>query len=60
MAKQNGIAIRRVERLEGLAEAAQRLGCSRAHLSRVVRGLRQSRRLVEAMKRANIRMEVAR
>ena len=60
MAKQKEIVIRREERLTGVVEAAKRLGCSRAHVSMVVRGLRQSRRMTEAMKRANIRVEMAR
>ena len=57
MAKQKEIVIRSVERLVGITAAAKRLGCSRPHLSMVVRGLRQSRRTAELMRRNHIRVE---
>ncbi len=59
MSRQKEIVIRSRTTLIGLSEAAARLGCTRPHLSMVVRGIRKSRRTVEAMKRKNIRVEVA-
>lgn len=59
MAKLKEIVIRRRTTLIGLKEAAERLGCTRSNVSMVVRGVRKSRRLLEEMKRKNIRVEVA-
>lgn len=59
MAKPKEIVIRSRTTLIGLKEAAARLGCTRSHVSMVVRGIRKSHRTVEAMKRKNIRVEVA-
>lgn len=57
MAKLKEIVIRRKEYLVGVREAAARLGCSRANVSMVVRGVRKSNRLRERMKKLNIRVE---
>ncbi len=58
MAKLKEIVIRQRTTLIGLKAAAERLGCTRSHVSMVVRGVRKSHRTVEAMKRNNIRVEV--
>lgn len=57
MAKLKEIVIRRTERLVGVTEASRRLGCTQAHLSMVVRGVRKSRGLRDRMKKLNIRVE---
>ena len=51
------IVIRRTERLVGVTEAARRLGCTQAHLSMVVRGVRKSHELRARMEKMNIRVE---
>lgn len=58
MAKPKEIVIRRRTTLIGLKAAAERLGVTRSHVSMVVRGIRKSRRTLEAMARNNIRVEV--
>ena len=56
-AKLKEIVIRRKEYLVGVREAAARLGCTGANVSMVVRGVRKSRRLLERMRKLNIRVE---
>ena len=57
MAKLKEIVIRRTERLVGVTAAARRLGCTQAHLSMVVRGVRRSHELRDRMRKMNIRVE---
>ena len=57
MAKMKEIVIRRTERLVGVTAAAKRLGCTQANVSMVVRGVRKSQRLLERMRKMNIRVE---
>lgn len=44
--------------LDGIGEASRRLGVSRAHLSYVVRGERESNRTWQRMRERNIRVEI--
>lgn len=57
MAKMKEIVIRRSVRLVGVAAAARRVGCSPAHLSQTLNGKRASRRLMERLAAAGVRVE---
>ena len=52
------IVIRKRVVLDGIGEASRRLGVSRAHLSYVVRGERESNRTWQRMRERNIRVEI--
>lgn len=43
-------------RIEGISEAARKLGCTKTHLSEILHGRRESRRLREKARSLGIRL----
>lgn len=56
--KEKLITIKQRTELIGIGEAAKRIGVSRTHLSLVVRGLRESKRTLKALEKANVKIEL--